>query len=87
MALSLATLPVSYAPAMAPRANIKMSFTDEFTIESKPWSSSEVSDASGLEALAKKLNPVVGFWCAPPDTRPAACTARGTGPVVAPAAA
>ena len=40
-----------------------------------------------LEALAKKLNPVVGFWCAPPDTRPAACTARGTGPVVAPAAA
>jgi len=63
MALSLATLPVSYAPAMAPRANpVKMSFTDEFSIESKPWSSSEVSDASGLEALAKKLNPVVGYW-------------------------
>merc|ERR1719407_309676 len=39
-----------------------MSFTDEFSIESKPWSSSEVSDEAGLEALAKKLNPAVGYW-------------------------
>merc|ERR1711881_252568 len=28
----------------------------------KPWTSGEVSDKAGLEALAKKLNPVVGYW-------------------------
>jgi hypothetical protein len=39
-----------------------MSFSDEFTIESKPWTSGEISDAAGLEELAKKLNPTVGFW-------------------------
>ena len=30
--------------------------------EAKPWSSNEISDQAGLEALAKKLNPVVGYW-------------------------
>merc|ERR1719247_3747477 len=39
-----------------------MNFADEFSIEAKPWTSGEVSDKAGLEALAKKLNPVVGFW-------------------------
>jgi hypothetical protein len=39
-----------------------MSFADEFTFDSKPWSSSEIKDKAGLEELAKKLNPVVGFW-------------------------
>jgi len=29
---------------------------------SVPWSSGEISDKAGLEALAKKLNPVVGYW-------------------------
>merc|ERR1711918_156943 len=33
-----------------------------FTIESKPWTSSEISDEAGLTELAKKLNPTVGFW-------------------------
>merc|ERR1712216_668654 len=59
--------PVSYVPAAAPapvntRAAVSMNFADEFSIEAKPWTSSEVSDKAGLEALAKKLNPVVGFW-------------------------
>merc|ERR1719199_758236 len=55
---------LSYAPATLSRAGpIKMAgFSDEFSIESKPWTSSEVSDAAGLEALAKKLNPTVGYW-------------------------
>jgi len=58
---------LSYAPQMAPvarasRAATKMSFSSEFTVESKPWTSSEVSDKAGLEELAKKLNPTVGYW-------------------------
>jgi hypothetical protein len=39
-----------------------MSVTDKITAEPMPWTSSEISDQAGLEALAKKLNPTVGFW-------------------------
>jgi hypothetical protein len=58
---------LSYAPQMAPvarasRAATQMSFSSEFTVESKPWTGSEVSDKAGLEELAKKLNPTVGYW-------------------------
>jgi hypothetical protein len=31
-------------------------------LEDVPWTSNEVSDKAGLEALAKKLNPVFGYW-------------------------
>ena len=62
--LSVAALtPVSYASALraAPsRASVKM--MDEITFDPKPWTSSEICDKAGLEALAKKCNPVVGFW-------------------------
>jgi len=57
--------PFAFAPAavMAPtRAKVSMSFADDFTTEEKPWTSSEISDKAGLEALAVKLNPTVGFW-------------------------
>jgi len=57
--------PFAYAPAVpmtAQRAKVTMSFADDFTTEEKPWTSGEVSDAAGLEALAVKLNPTVGFW-------------------------
>ena len=62
--LALASAPVSFAPAMAPAraGSVKMSFSDEVSFDAKPWSSAEVGDKAGLEALAKKLNPVVGFW-------------------------
>ena len=53
---------LSYAPAMMRARAPVMSFADDFTVESKPWTSAEVSDKAGLEALAKKLNPVVGYW-------------------------
>jgi len=62
MALSLQLASVSYAPAPMARASVSMSFTDSFSTDSKPWTSSEVSDKAGLEALAKKLNPTVGYW-------------------------
>ena len=62
--LSLTSAPLSLAPtAVMGRASApKMSFADEFTFDSKPWSSSEIKDKAGLEALAKKLNPTVGLW-------------------------
>merc|ERR1719440_2009463 len=58
--LAFAPAAAALAPARAPAP--AMSFSDEFTIESKPWTSGEISDAAGLEELAKKLNPTVGFW-------------------------
>merc|ERR1711972_406444 len=64
MLSAVALSPLSYAPTVTPvsRASMKMGFSDEMGIESKPWSSGEISDKAGLEALAKKLNPTVGFW-------------------------
>jgi len=65
MLSAVALAPVSYAPTVAPigRSSVKMAgFSDEVSFDSKPWTSGEVSDKAGLEALAKKLNPVVGFW-------------------------
>ena len=61
-ALSLNSL--SYAPALAPagRSDVKMSFTEEFSFDAKPWSGSEIQDQAGLADLAKKLNPTVGYW-------------------------
>jgi len=52
------------APAMAfktdtPRPDLQSGL--DFTYD-KPWSSSEISDKAGLAALAKKLNPIVGYW-------------------------
>jgi len=63
--LAVVQTPFAFAPAavMAPtRAKVSMSFADDFTTEEKPWTSSEVSDKAGLEVLAVKLNPTIGFW-------------------------
>jgi len=65
MSLSLAApLTMGFAPVTAPvtRASVKMSFTQEFSTDSKPWSSSEISTEAGLAELAKKLNPTVGYF-------------------------
>jgi len=67
--LAATLAPFSFAPTVAPvggaRASVKMSggFSDEFSVVSKgPWTSSEIGTKEGLEALSKKLNPVVGYW-------------------------
>jgi len=62
--LSLAAPVLGFAPMTVPAANTRatMSFTEEFTTESKAWTSSEISTQAGLEDLAKKLNPTVGYW-------------------------
>merc|ERR1719313_567043 len=54
---------LSYAPAVARTSTIKAvaeGVAPDFS--DKPWTSSEISDAAGLKDLAKKLNPVVGYW-------------------------
>merc|ERR1719329_1153275 len=66
--LSTPMMSLSYAPAVAPVApamravSARMGFTDEVTLDAKPWTSGEISDKAGLEELAKKLNPTVGYW-------------------------
>jgi len=66
MLAALTPASLSYAPAMVgvSRSSVKMSgFTDELDFTSKgPWTSSEISDKAGLEALSKSLNPTVGLW-------------------------
>ena len=76
MALALASLPtVSYAPATLrvpvgtraamPSMDLAKDFFSDFKIDTtpnKPWTSNEISDKAGLEALANKLNPVFGYY-------------------------
>ena len=66
--LAVAALsPTSYAPVVAPRAATpKMSFSDEVSFASKPWTSSEISDAAGLEVQPPLLQ----------KNRPGGCIAR-----------
>ena len=45
----------------------------------RQWTSDEISDKAGLEKLAKKLNPVIGYWGEPP---PAAASPRRSPPSV-----
>jgi len=63
LSIALTSAP-AYAPTLvAPsRVNAKMGFTDEVDFDSKPWTSGEVSDKAGLEALSQKLNPTIGYW-------------------------
>jgi len=73
--LALTIAPLSYTapalPAMAPmRATTPAMATFQDFVDSpvadttleKPWTSDEISDAAGLEGLAEKLNPIVGYW-------------------------
>jgi len=54
----------SYAPAVVSRVSTIKAVAEGVApdFSDKPWTSSEVSDAAGLKDLAKKLNPVVGYW-------------------------
>ena len=67
----------SYAPAVVSRVSTIKAVAEGVApdFSDKPWTSSEVSDAAGLKDLAKKLNPVVGYWGAH-RTGPAARAAR-----------
>jgi len=76
MLASIAAL--GYAPSLAPVATTSArtvspsmdaatfkkfhaGFTPDTTL-SKDWTSGEISDEEGLKVLAKKLNPIVGYW-------------------------
>ena len=49
-------------PPRSPRHQVFVDSDKANGALSVPWSSGEISDKAGLEALAKKLNPVVGYW-------------------------
>jgi hypothetical protein len=51
--------------ALAPQPKVMMAegMAPDFT--DKPWTSGEIKDTAGLAALAKELNPIVGYWCVP----------------------
>ena len=58
---------LSYAPvAPVARASAPKMQLQDISFDSKPWGAdSDISDKAGMEALATKLNPTVGFWGAP----------------------
>jgi len=61
--LAIASQTVAFAPTVMPRATVNMvaeGVAPDFS--DKPWTSGEIKDAAGLKDLAKKLNPVVGYW-------------------------
>ena len=71
--LSIVSTMPTYAPMTVPAGNVNAVMSAEkfkvfadsnvadTTLE-KPWTSNEISDKAGLEALAKKLNPILGYW-------------------------
>lgn len=64
-AINMAAQPkVMMAEGMAP------DFSD------KPWTSGEIKDAAGLAALAKELNPIVGYWGESPPLSSRAAPSR-----------
>ena len=70
--LSLVSTMPTYAPMTVPAGTVNAVMSAEkfkvfadgnvadTTLE-KPWTSGEISDKAGLKALAKKLNPVLGY--------------------------
>ena len=62
--LSLAPATLAYAPAVVGRTSTIKAVAEGVApdFSDKPWTSSEIKDAAGLKELAKKLNPVVGYW-------------------------
>ena len=61
------TVPTMAFKTDTPRPDLQSGL--DFTWD-KPWTSNEISDKAGLQALAKKLNPIVGYWGAhlkPPE--------------------
>jgi hypothetical protein len=61
--LAIVSQTAAFAPTVMPRATVNMvaeGVAPDFS--DKPWTSSEISDAAGLKELAKKLNPVIGYW-------------------------
>jgi len=77
MIYAISAAALSYnAPAMPSKlrkASPRMGL-ETLDFDQKPWTSNEISDQAGMEALAKKLNPTVGFWdplnIVGPDTMP-----------------
>jgi len=65
-----------HAPALAPKSLSISPRMDLGTIDfdQKPWTTNEISNEAGMQELAKKLNPTVGFWdplgIVGPDTMP-----------------
>jgi hypothetical protein len=62
---AVSVVALGYVPSMTPRSLSKASPRMDLgaiDFDQKPWTTGEISDQAGMEALAKKLNPTVGFW-------------------------
>ena len=63
--LSLPSAALAFAPPAVPvgtSSRVVNMIAGPYDASDKPWTSSEISTKAGLEDMAKKLNPTVGFW-------------------------
>merc|ERR1719388_771231 len=54
--------PQAFLAPVAPRAPAPKMIAEDIDFGQQAWTTGEIKDKAGMEALANKLNPAVGFW-------------------------
>ena len=83
-----ALAPQAFVAPVAPRAPaVKVNMiAEDIDFGQQEWTTGEIKDKAGMEALAVKLNPAVGFWGARPPPRACSTPFRATARSPAPTA-